>query len=162
MVIIMAGFNACSHGSQNFYPTFLKGQVSKSATNTTIITAIGQIGALLGGTTIGYISSILGRRPTMISACIIGRALIAPVFFEQFFVGSVWGPVPIHLMGLAPPALRTLVGLTYQLGNLASSASTTIQGTIGERYPLPLAKDGTKRFNYGKAIGIFMGAVGVQ
>jgi SHS family lactate transporter-like MFS transporter len=57
----------------------------------------------------------------MISACIIGRALvpayvgprdltlIAPVFFEQSLVGGVWGPVPIHLMGLAPPALRTLV-----------------------------------------------------
>jgi len=109
----------------------------------------------------------------MISAC-IGRALvpayvgprdltlIAPVFFEQLFVGSVWGPVPIHLMGLAPPAPRTLVvGLTYQLGKLASSASATIQGTIGERYPLPPAKDGTKRFNYGKAIGISMGAVWV-
>ena len=24
MVILMAGFNACSHGSQDFYPTFLK------------------------------------------------------------------------------------------------------------------------------------------
>lgn len=63
-------------------------------------------------------------------------------------------------MELAPLALRTLVvGLTYQLGNLAPSASATIHGTIGERYPLPLAKDGTKRFNYGKVIGIFVGAV---
>jgi len=172
MIVIMAGFNACSHGSQDFYPTFLKDQVGESATNTTIITVIGQIGALMGGTTIGYISSILGRRLTMIIACIIGASLvpayvgprdltlIAPVFFEQFFVGGVWGPIPIHLMELAPPALRTLVvGLTYQLGNLASSASATIQGTIGERYPLPPANDGTKRFNYGKVIGIFMGAV---
>jgi MFS transporter, SHS family, lactate transporter len=75
----------------------------------------------------------------MISACIIGGALvpahvsprdltlIAPVFFEQLLVSGVWGPVPIHLMGLAPPALHTLVvGLTYQLGNLASSASATV------------------------------------
>ena len=97
----MAGFNACLHGSQDFYPTFLKDQADESTTNTTIITAIGQIGALLGGTTIGYISSILGRRPTMISACITGGALvpayvgprnltlIASVSFEQFFVGSV-------------------------------------------------------------------------
>ncbi|KAF2179221.1 MFS general substrate transporter [Zopfia rhizophila CBS 207.26] len=172
MVVIMTGFNSCSHGSQDFYPTFLKDQVEESATNTTIITVIGQIGALLGGTTIGYISSILGRRLTMISACIIGGALvpayilprdlslIAPVFFEQFFVGGVWGPIPIHLMELAPPALRTLVvGLTYQLGNLASSASATIQSTIGERYPLPPKADGTKRFDYGKVIAIFMGAV---
>lgn len=27
MIVLMAGFNACSHGSQDFYPTFLKSQV---------------------------------------------------------------------------------------------------------------------------------------
>lgn len=101
MVVIMAGFDACSHGSQDFYPALLKGQADESTTNTTIITVIGQIGALPGDTTIGYISSILGRRPTMISVCITGGALvpayvdprnltlIASVSFEQFFVGSV-------------------------------------------------------------------------
>jgi len=58
MVIVMAGFNACSHGSQDFYATFLKDRVGESATNTTTISVIGQVGALLGGTTVGYISSI--------------------------------------------------------------------------------------------------------
>lgn len=58
MVIVMASFNACSHGSQDFYATLLKDQVGESATNTTIIPVIGQVGVLLGGTTIGYISSI--------------------------------------------------------------------------------------------------------
>jgi len=168
----MTGFNSCSHGSQDFYPTFLKDQVGMSPTTTTVITVVGQIGALLGGTTIGYISTIYGRRLTMMTACLIGGALvpayifprnlnlIASVFFEQFFVGGVWGPIPIHLIELSPPALRTLVvGLTYQLGNLASSASATIQSTIGEKYPLPPAANGTKRFDYGRVIGIFMGAV---
>ena len=135
MVTTMVGFSACSHGSQDLYPTFLRDQVGESATNTTTIAVIGQIGALLGGTTSGHIR----RQPTMISACIIGGApvpayvgprnltLIAPVFFEQFFVGGVWSPVPIRLMKLAPSALRTFaVGLTYQLGNLASGASATI------------------------------------
>lgn len=51
------------------------------------------------------------------------------------------------------------MGLTYQLGNLASSASATIQAIIGERYPLPDAPDGTERFQYGRVIGIFCGAV---
>ncbi|EON70026.1 hypothetical protein W97_09292 [Coniosporium apollinis CBS 100218] len=174
MVLLMTGFNSCSHGSQDFYPTFLKEQAGESPTNTTIITVVGQIGALIGGTTIGYISSIIGRRLTMIIGCIIGAALvpayilprnltlIAPAFFLQFFVGGVWGPIPIHLIELSPPALRTLaVGLTYQLGNLASSASATIQAVIGERYPLPPAADETKRFDYGKVIGIFMGTVWV-
>jgi SHS family lactate transporter-like MFS transporter len=172
MVVLMSGFNSVSHGSQDLYPTFLKAQAGMSPTNTTIITVIGQIGALLGGTTIGYISTVLGRRLTMMIACVIGGALvpayifprsmglIVPVFFEQFFVGGVWGPIPIHLIELSPPALRSLiVGLTYQLGNLVSSASATIESTIGERFPLPPAANGTKRYDYGRVIGIFLGAV---
>ncbi|KAK5017950.1 hypothetical protein LTR16_002152 [Cryomyces antarcticus] len=174
MVVLMTGFNSCSHGSQDFYPTFLKDTVRMSATKTTVITVVGQIGALLGGTTIGYLSSVTGRRLTMMWAAVAGAAivpayvlprdlsLIASVFFEQFFVGGIWGPIPVHLIELSPPALRSLIiGLTYQLGNLASSASATIQGVIGERYPLPPAANGTKRFAYGKVIGIFMGAVWV-
>ncbi|KAI9874502.1 MAG: hypothetical protein M1830_009679 [Pleopsidium flavum] len=171
MVIVMTGFNSCSHGSQDFYPTFLKNQVRMGATDVTVVTVVGQIGALIGATTIGFISTFSGRRLAMMTACILGGALIpaytlprnmslvASAFFEQFFVGGVWGPIPIHLIELSPPALRTLiVGLTYQLGNLASSASATIQATIGEQYPLPPAS-GVKRFDYGKVIGIFMGAV---
>jgi MFS transporter, SHS family, lactate transporter len=87
--------------------------------------------------------------------------LVATAFFLQFCVGGIWGPIPIHLSELSPPALRaTLVGLTYQLGNLASSASATIQAEIGQRYPIaPL--NGVKRYDYGRVIGIFMGAVWV-
>lgn len=59
---------------------------------------------------------------------------------------------------VVPTDISFQVGVTYQLGNLASSASATIQSVIGERYPLP-PKNGVKRFDYGKVIGIFMGAV---
>ncbi|KAJ5153356.1 uncharacterized protein N7482_009834 [Penicillium canariense] len=172
LVVLMTGFNSCSHGSQDFYPTFLKDQVGMDATDTTIITVVGQIGALVGGCTIGYISTFFGRRLTMLVACVLGGALIpaytmvrsmslvASAFFEQFFVGGVWGPMPIHLLELSPIALRSLmVGLTYQLGNLGSSASATIQSIIGERYPLPPGVNGKKKFDYGKVIAIFMGAV---
>jgi SHS family lactate transporter-like MFS transporter len=172
MIVLMSGFNSVSHGSQDLYPTFLKDQVGMDATNTTVVTVIGQIGALIGGATIGYISTLIGRRLTMMTACVIGGSLvpayifprtlriIAPVFFEQFFVGGVWGPIPIHLMELSPPALRSLtVGLTYQLGNLVSAASATIEATIGERYPLPPLPNGTSRYDYGRVIGIFLGAV---
>ena len=51
------------------------------------------------------------------------------------------------------------MGFTYQLGNLASSASTTIQATTGYRYPLPPTAAGVKRYGYGKVIAIFLGAV---
>ncbi|KAI0449179.1 carboxylic acid transporter [Xylaria acuta] len=173
MVVLMTGFNSCSHGSQDLYPTFLKNQVELGPTEVTVISVVGQIGALVGGTTIGYVSTFFGRRLSMIICCIIGGAvlpayilprsltLIASAFFLQFFVGGVWGPIPIHLSELSPPALRTTaVGLTYQLGNLASSAAATIQATIGERFPLS-PKDGVKRYDYGKVIAIFMAAVWV-
>ncbi|OKO97508.1 Carboxylic acid transporter protein -like protein [Penicillium subrubescens] len=172
LVVLMAGYNSCSHGSQDFYPTYLKDQVGMNATDTTIITVVGQVGALFGGCTVGYISTFFGRRLTMLVVCVIGGALIpaytmvrsmslvASVFFEQFCVGGVWGPMPIHLLELSPIALRTvMVGLTYQLGNLGSSASATIQSIIGERFPLPPGAHGKKRFDYGMVIAIFMGAV---
>ncbi|KAI3328083.1 carboxylic acid transporter [Xylariaceae sp. AK1471] len=173
MVVLMTGFNSCSHGSQDLYPTFLKNEVNLGPSDVTIISVVGQIGALIGGTTIGYISTFFGRRLSMIVCCIIGAAvlpayilprslsLIASAFFLQFFVGGVWGPIPIHLSELSPPALRTTaVGLTYQLGNLASSAAATIQATIGERFSLP-PKNGVERYDYGKVIAIFMAAVWV-
>ncbi|KAI1843746.1 hypothetical protein JX266_010005 [Neoarthrinium moseri] len=173
MVVLMTGFNSCSHGSQDLYPTFLKNQVGLGATDVTVISVVGQIGAFIGGSTVGYISTFFGRRLTMIVACIFGSVilpayviphstkLIASAFFLQIWVGGVWGPIPIHLSELSPPALRTTaVGLTYQLGNLASSASATIQATIGEEFPLPPA-NGVERYDYGRVIGIFMGAVWV-
>jgi SHS family lactate transporter-like MFS transporter len=172
MVVVMTGFNSISHGSQDLYPTFLKNQAGMSATQTTVITVIGQIGALIGSTTIGYLSTYFGRRLVMMIACVFGGAivpayilprnlsLIASVFFEQVFVGGVWGPIPIHLIELSPPALRSLtVGLTYQLGNLASSASATIESVIGERFPLPPTAKGVARFDYGKVIGKYITAL---
>lgn len=108
----------------------------------------------------------------MLIACVMGgalvpayilprsRSLVVSAFFEQVFVGGVWGPIPIYLMELSPVALRTtVIGLTYQLGNLASSASATIQAIIGEQFPLSPGPTGEKRFDYGKVIAIFMAAV---
>lgn len=66
-------------------------------------------------------------------------------------------------MELSPGSLRTfVVGTSYQLGNLVSSASSTIEATIGEKFPLPsLQSKGktVKRFEYGKVICIFLGCV---
>ncbi|KAI6871853.1 hypothetical protein D0864_09907 [Hortaea werneckii] len=172
MVVLMTGFNSCSHGSQDLYPTFLKNQAGMSPTQVTVITVIGQIGALIGSTLMGYLSTFTGRRLAIMVSCVFGGAivpaymlprgdkLIASVFFEQWFVGAVWGPIPVHLIELSPPVLRSFVlGVTYQLGNLASSASSTIEATIGERYPIEPAPNGDERYDYGKVIGIFLGAV---
>lgn len=174
MVVLMTGFNSVSHGSQDLYPTFLKDQVGMSATQVTVVTVVGQLGAIVGSTTTGWLSSFTGRRLTMMVACVLGGAivpayilprdnsLIASTFFEQVFVGGVWGPIPVHLIELSPQALRTLFyGATYQLGNLASSASSTIEATIGERFSLEDGPTGKSRYDYGKVIGIFLGAVWV-
>ncbi|KIW25949.1 uncharacterized protein PV07_09083 [Cladophialophora immunda] len=176
MVLLMAGFNFMSHGSQDLYPTMLTNQFKFSADAVTVTQVVANLGAMTGGTVIGYCSQIFGRRFSIIFISIIGgallypytfvttKAVIAAAFFEQFCVQGAWGVIPIHLMELSPGSLRTfVVGTSYQLGNLASSASSTIESTIGERYPLaPLInKEGkaVKRYNYGKVICIFMGAV---
>ena len=66
-------------------------------------------------------------------------------------------------MELSPAGFRTfVVGTSYQLGNLVSSASSTIEATIGERFPLPPTAKGVSRYEYGKVIAIFMGCVFVS
>ncbi|RMY63962.1 hypothetical protein D0863_10166 [Hortaea werneckii] len=165
MVVLMAGFNSISHGTQDFYPTFLKDQLGFGATQTTVVTVVGQIGALIGGTVGGYVSTFTGRRLATGSlnnflASRLDTSCKQSSVADNVLVGAVWGPIPVHLIEMSPPALRSLImGLTYQLGNLASSASATIQAVIGERFPLPPGPDGDERFDYGRVIGIFCGAV---
>jgi len=160
-----------SHGSQDLYPTMLKNQYNFSANAVTVTQVVANLGAMTGGTVIGYCSQIFGRRFSIIFISVIGGALLYPytftsskaimaaAFFEQFCVQGAWGVIPIHLMELSPGSFRTfVVGTSYQLGNLASSASSTIESTIGARFPLPpLGK--TARYNYGKVMCIFMGCV---
>ena len=146
----------------------LESQFKFSKDMVTVTQVVANLGAMAGGTLCGWASQIFGRRFSIIFMSIIGGALLYPytfvqnknviasAFFEQFMVQGAWGAVPIHLMELSPGPIRTFaVGTAYQLGNLASSASSTIQSTIGERFPLP---DG-KGFEYGKVICIFMGCV---
>jgi SHS family lactate transporter-like MFS transporter len=175
MVLLMAGFNFMSHGSQDLYPTMLTNQYNFSADAVTVTQVVANLGAMTGGTLIGYGSQIFGRRFSIIFISVIGGALLYPycftpskkimaaAFFEQFCVQGAWGVIPIHLMELSPGSFRTfVVGTSYQLGNLVSSASSTIESTIGERFPLPpkkTAKGEVKRYQYGKVMAIFMGCV---
>ena len=175
LVLLMAGMNFMSHGSQDLYPTMLQNQYNFSANAVTVTQVVANLGAMTGGTTIGYLSQMFGRRFSIIFACIVGGALLYPycfigneriiaaAFFEQAMVQGAWGVIPIHLMELSPGSFRTfVVGTSYQLGNLVSSASSTIEATIGERFPLPpLVKNGksTPRYEYGVVMAIFMGCV---
>jgi SHS family lactate transporter-like MFS transporter len=153
----------------------LTNQYDFSPNAVTVTQVVANLGAMAGGTIIGYCSQIFGRRFSIVFISIVGGVLlypycfvtdtkiIAPAFFEQFCVQGAWGVIPIHLMELSPGSFRTfVVGTSYQLGNLVSSASSTIEATIGERFPLPPKVSGTKtvsRYAYGKVICIFMGCV---
>lgn len=99
----MSGLNATTHGSQDFYPTFLRSQLGMVPRDVTIVTVVGQLGAAIGAGTIGYISTFAGRRLTMMTAAVFGGAILpayiiphskslaASAFFEQFFVLGIWG-----------------------------------------------------------------------
>jgi len=167
----MAGFNFMSHGSQDLYPTMLTNQFQFSANKVTVTQVVANLGAMTGGTIVGWASQIFGRRFSIMVMCVLGGALLYPycfvsssniiaaAFFEQFAVQGAWGVIPIHLTELSPGSFRTfVVGTAYQLGNLVSSASATIESTIGERFPLPPIK-GVDRYKYGLVIAIFMGCV---
>jgi len=185
LVLMMAGFNFMSHGSQDLYPTFLQRTLGFSTGKVTVTTVVSNLGAILGGAVIGHMSTFFGRRLSIIFASLMGAAIIpawilvrndgimAAAFFEQFFVQGAWGynskkmfglivfrVIPIHLLELSPEHFRSfVVGTSYQLGNLVSSASSTIEATIGERFPLPPLANGLARYDYGLVMAIFMGCV---
>ena len=168
---MMTGFNFLSHGSQDLYPTFLASQLNFSHSMVTATTVVANFGALIGGSLIGYFSSFFGRRLSIIVVLIVGATLIpayvlpqnttimAGAFFQQLCVQGAWGVVPIHLMELAPVQFRSLVvGTAYQLGNLISAASSTIEATAGQHYPLPPSPNssGKEQYDYGKVMAIFL------
>ncbi|SCU88406.1 LANO_0D02014g1_1 [Lachancea nothofagi CBS 11611] len=170
LVILMAMFNFSSHGSQDLFPTMLTQQYSYSEDASTVTNAVANIGALVGGIIVAHISSFIGRRCAIVLCCLGGGALLYPwgftaspqglnpaVFFLQFFVQGAWGVVPIHLTELSPVEFRAFVtGVAYQMGNMISSASSTIEASIGERFPIE-GKEGA--YDYGKVMCIFMGCV---
>lgn len=149
----------------------LRNKYNFDSTDITLIQVTANIGSVVGGTIAGYASQIFGRRFSIVLLCFLGAALLRPytftsgpslyaaAFFEQFCVQGAWGVIPIHLIELSPPAFRTIVvGTSYQLGNLVSSASNSIETAIGERYPLP-DRDGDKIYDYSLVICIFAACV---
>lgn len=97
----MAGFNFMSHGSQDLYPTLLENEYEFSPDAVTVTQVVANLGAMAGGTTVGYLSQMLGRRFSIIYISVVGGALLYPysfvstekvaaaAFFEQFCVQGV-------------------------------------------------------------------------
>jgi SHS family lactate transporter-like MFS transporter len=165
MIVLMAAFNAFSHGTQDLYPTFLQQQHHYSTHLTGTLTAIMNVGAIVGGIGFGIWSETMGRKRTIVIASLLALPVIplwaftaTPVllgigaFLMQVAVQGAWGIVPVHLNELSPPAARALFpGFAYQLGNLIMSKNAPIQAGIAESHGN----------DYGLALAIVGGAMAV-
>ena len=148
LVLLMACFNAFSHGSQDLYPTFLQAQHGFSARITGQIAIVMNLGALGGGLCFGALSEHLGRRRTIALAALLALPMIplwayshsavmlaAGSFLLQFMVQGAWGIVPAHLNELSPPSVRAVLpGFAYQLGNLAMAKMAPVQAGLAESH----------------------------
>ncbi len=144
LVVLMTMFNFMSHGTQDFFPTFLQKDFSASHTAVTVVAVIYNVGAILGGAYFGALSERLGRRRTGI-LCALCALPIAPLFsyaptlalitvgalVMQVFVQGGWGIIPAHLTELSPDEIRGFYpGVTYQLGNLVASVNLPLQTSL--------------------------------
>nr|QFR37105.1 MFS transporter [Cyberlindnera americana] len=174
LILLLAGSNFLAHSSQDMFPTMLRKQLEFSEDAITVAIVITNLGGVVGSILIGVIQEVLGRRLSIILCCILGGAITYPAmmiqtnsavlgacFFFFFSVLGVWGVIPAHLSELSPPDARVLVsGLAYQLGNLASSASSTIETRLAKNWPLEFNSEGVAiKLDYAKTIACFTGAV---
>ena len=147
LVLLMAMMNFISHGTQDFYPTFLQQHRGYSVKLTSIITVVSMVGAICGGLAVGLLSDRWGRRRSMAAAALGACALIplwvfAPslawiligAFTLQFMVQGAWGVIPAHINELSPDRLRGFFpGFAYQIGVLIASGSAYIEARLSDR-----------------------------
>ncbi|KAG2123834.1 carboxylic acid transporter protein [Suillus clintonianus] len=175
-VVLMTGFNFMSHGSQDLYPTYLETTKGFTAHNATIATIISNcVRSYSGGAIAGWASQYIGRRLTIVKLMFFSAAFIplwvlpssfsalsAGAFCIQVGVQGAWGVIPIQLAEMSPPAFRaTFPGVAYQLGNMISSASATIESTGGDHLKTTIMKNGvlTVVQDYATVQAIFIGVV---
>ena len=148
MIVLMAAFNAFSHGTQDLYPTFLQKQHGFDTKLTGTLAAIMNVGAIIGGISFGIWSEKIGRKRAIIIASLLSLPIIplwafssTPVmlgvgaFLMQIAVQGAWGIVPVQLNELSPGAVRAMFpGFAYQLGNLITSWNGVWQAKIAESH----------------------------
>src|ERR1700693_2858421 len=151
LLITMMSF--VSHGTQDMFPTFLKRYWSRSPTQVAAITAISMVGAILGGTLVGFLSDRFGRRRAMTTALVCAILcvplwayapslilLVVGGFLIQFMVQGAWGIIPAHLSELSPDSVRGfLPGFAYQCGVLLASVVPTVEAILAEHISYPNA-----------------------
>jgi MFS transporter, SHS family, lactate transporter len=144
LVLLMGAFNFMSHGTQDFFPTFLKDDFNTGTTTTVIIALIYNAGAILGGMYFGALSQRFGRKRTIMLCAAVALPIVplfafAPTlglitlgaFLMQIFVQGAWGVIPAHLTELSPDEIRGFYpGVTYQLGNVIAAVNLPIQTAL--------------------------------
>ena len=153
LILLMTAFNWMSHGTQDIYPTFLKEGIKLSATTATWLAVIYNLGAILGGTVVGWLSQSYGRRRMIVICAVLGLPIV-PIFaystsagmlclgsfLMQIMVQGAWGVIPAHLTELSPDEIRGFYpGVTYQLGNCLAAFNLPIQQSLAEHHGYPLA-----------------------
>ena len=147
-VVLMMAFNLFSHGTQDLYPTFLQKQLELSPTTVSLITIVGNLGAIAGGLTFGLVSERIGRVNAITVAALIALPalplwaysttpilLAVGAFVMQIAVQGAWGVVPAHLNELSPGAVRaTLPAFVYQAGNFLASYNGPFQAKLAESH----------------------------
>ncbi|KAI5961631.1 JEN1 [Candida pseudojiufengensis] len=168
LTVLYAMFNFTTHGTQDLFVTMLTVQYNMSIDLITIIISLQGIAAMIGGVICGPCSELVGRRFMILICSIFNGAFLYPSFFNvnQWWPFSVvlaggvlgcWGISSVYLLEMTNKANRALIGgLAYQLGNLASSASATIEARLAEQFPIE-GRPGV--YDYGKTMCIFSGAV---
>ncbi len=146
LVLLMSMMNFISHGTQDLYPTFLQQQRGYSPQQTSVITIISMVGAIIGGLLFGYLSDKYGRKKMMALAVFLA-ALFIPIwvyeggdvvialgaFGMQFMVQGAWGIIPAHINELSPGKLRGFFpGFAYQVGVFIASGIVYFEAVLAE------------------------------
>jgi SHS family lactate transporter-like MFS transporter len=148
LVLLMAAFNFMSHGTQDYYPTFLEDTFDAGHETTVLVAIVYNIGAIIGGMYFGALSQGFGRRRTIV-VCATFALLVSPLFAYaptlatlavaafamQFVVQGAWGVIPAHLSELSPDEIRGFYpGVTYQLGNLLAALNLPLQTSLADAH----------------------------
>ncbi len=148
IALMMTMMNFVSHGTQDMYPTFLQKQRGFTPQQAALIAMVYNVGAILGGLTMGYYSDRAGRRRAMVTSLLLAvvaiplwayapstALLVAGAFVLQFMVQGAWGVVPAHINELAPDAVRGfLPGFAYQCGVLVAGTVAYIEAVFAVRF----------------------------
>ena len=146
---MMTTMNFVSHGTQDFYPTFLKDYRGFTPQQASYIAMVYNVGAILGGLVMGYYSDRVGRRRAMVTSLVLAMAAIplwayAPTTMRSSCsarsrcsssVQGAWGVVPAHITELAPDNVRGFMpGFAYQCGVAAAASIVYLQAVLADRF----------------------------